>query len=195
MSSKSPTELSEILGCSYSPSPSDSKKDEALSEFTFETDHEALRNNPDYLALLKTFAILQAQKVQAVQDIDRLLEAKEEALKNPLQLVEKLQRGEDLGLPAKQDIADIPDIDWEKYNIAGSQVKKPETRQKGYNSSDYAKDALPRVAVEGLGCKVEKTAKGQFFVRGRIFDDQKPKTFNQPWTPEVMYINHLFFIC
>ena len=24
----------------------------------------------------------------------------------------------------------------------------------------------------------------QYFVRGRAFDDKKPVTFNQPWTPE-----------
>ena len=39
--------------------------------------------------------------------------------------------------------------------------------------------------VEGLlDCKVERNAKGQFLVRGRVFDGSKPQTFNQPWTPE-----------
>lgn len=65
---------SEILGCKFGSKP-DKTNDELQSaieppEFTFETDHEALRNNPDYVALLRTFAILQAQKIQAVKDID-----------------------------------------------------------------------------------------------------------------------------
>ncbi len=35
-----------------------------------------------------------------------------------------------------------------------------------------------------LSCKVEKNSRGQFLVRGRVFDESKPQTFNQPWTPE-----------
>ena len=35
-----------------------------------------------------------------------------------------------------------------------------------------------------MDCKVERNARGQFLVRGRVFDASKPQTFNQPWTPE-----------
>ena len=35
-----------------------------------------------------------------------------------------------------------------------------------------------------LDCKVERNSKGQYLVRGRVFDHSKPQTFNQPWTPE-----------
>jgi hypothetical protein len=73
----------------------------------------------------------QAQKIQAVKDIDTLLEAREVALKDPICLVEKLQRGEKLNLPGRQVVAEMPDIEWEKYQIAASNIKKPETRNKG----------------------------------------------------------------
>ena len=44
---------------------------------------------------------------------------------------------------------------------------------------------LEKQKVDGiLDCKVERNTKGQFLVRGRIFDATKPQTFNQPWTPE-----------
>ena len=47
------------------------------------------------------------------------------------------------------------------------------------------KQEIEKEKVEGLlDCKVERNAKGQFLVRGRVFDASKPQTFNQPWTPE-----------
>jgi hypothetical protein len=38
--------------------------------------------------------------------------------------------------------------------------------------------------LDGFGFKVEKTSNGRILVRGRIFDENKPKTFNQPWAAE-----------
>ena len=120
---------SQMLGCSSS-STSNS------TEFTFETDHEALRSNPDYLALLKTLSVLQSQKIQAVHDLDQLNEFKEEALKDPLKLLRKIKNEGEKGLeflPKRQKIAEIPDIEWEKYEIPvhssmGVVNKRPETR-------------------------------------------------------------------
>lgn len=104
------------------------------TEFYFETDHEALRGNPDYLAVLKSLAILEAQKVQAVKDLEILQDARVHAVNDPLSLVSKLQKGEDLKLPGKQKIAQLPYINWDKYGLASlSQlatfsIRKPETR-------------------------------------------------------------------
>ena len=52
---------SSILSCDYSSNNADSVGD---APFAFETDHEALRGNADYTALLRTMAALQAQKKQ-----------------------------------------------------------------------------------------------------------------------------------
>lgn len=66
--------------------------------------------------------------VQAVKDIDTLLEARGAALKDPLAFVSKLQRGENLGLPVRQKLPDMPNINWDKYNLGSVHLSKPETR-------------------------------------------------------------------
>ena len=134
---------SQILDCNYPYDRTDSgsgaddgDEDESFHDlqpcFTFESDHEALRGNQDYARLLKTLAVLQAQKIQAVKDVDTLLNAREEALREPLKFVEKLQSGETFDFPAKIAVAEIPDIQWEKYRVNSPAVaRKPETRFKG----------------------------------------------------------------
>ena len=60
-----------------------------------------------------------------------LLEAKEAALANPLEFVEKLQRGEKQNFPEPQKVATIPDIEWEKYHVAAEgHTSKPGTRNR-----------------------------------------------------------------
>ncbi len=105
---------SAVLGCSYDPArPGTGVPD----EFAFEGDHEALRGNKDYLSLLRAFAILQAQKAAAVRDSEALLVARDKALEDPLDFVKKLQRGEFRSLPGPQTLAEVPDIDWDKYKV------------------------------------------------------------------------------
>ena len=41
--------------------------------------------------LLRTLTTLEAQRKQAIQDLDRLLECRDKALKNPIKFVHKLQ--------------------------------------------------------------------------------------------------------
>ena len=85
---------SSILSCDYSAT-GDPPKHESVgvgdAPFAFETDHEALRSNADYAALLRAMAALQAQKVQAVRDRERLMEARDEALADPIAFVKRLQ--------------------------------------------------------------------------------------------------------
>lgn len=82
--------------------------DEDLEEpFYFESDHLALRDNLDYTAVLKTFAILQAQKIQALQDIESIVESERRALDDPLGFVEKLKRGEPLDVPKRIDVLEV----------------------------------------------------------------------------------------
>ena len=66
-----PVQPSQVLGCRFSASQGRDETDEDVGEFYFESDHLALKGNPDYLALLRTLAVLEGQKVAAVQDIDR----------------------------------------------------------------------------------------------------------------------------
>uniref|UniRef100_A0A5F8HB62 ZZ-type zinc finger-containing protein 3 n=1 Tax=Monodelphis domestica TaxID=13616 RepID=A0A5F8HB62_MONDO len=60
--------------------------------YYFESDHVALKHNKDYQRLLQTIAVLEAQRTQAVQDLESLGRHQREALKNPIGFVEKLQK-------------------------------------------------------------------------------------------------------
>jgi len=161
---------SSILSCDYSATGDSSVADEP---FAFETDHEALRSNADYAALLRAMAALQAQKMQAVRDREKLIEARDKALADPIAFVKKLQAGEQLDLPGKQKIVELPDIEWEKYRVVAADEAvrpRPDTRYAQTSSSSNTSST--------------RVVDGQYFVRGRAFDEKKPVTFNQPWTPE-----------
>ena len=176
---------SELFSCDFIEEKSNIK--EIPGEYYFESDHEAIRSNPDYLSLMKTYALLQAKKIQAVKDIEDLISARTAALsQDPRKFLTKFQ-AEFAKLPASQNIPDVPNIDWDKYKIpsmTNELVQKPETRNKK-SVQDNKPEESAKEKVEGLlDCKVERNARGQFLVRGRVFDASKPQTFNQPWTPE-----------
>lgn len=78
-----------------------------FGEYCFETDQLALKGNADYQALLKTLVILEGQRAIAVQNMEKLLALKNDALKAPLEFVEKLQRGEPMDFPIPQKIAEV----------------------------------------------------------------------------------------
>jgi hypothetical protein len=64
------TETSEGRLPSTSTSQNEKYQDEDsdnIGEFYFESDHLALKGNADYLNLLKTIAILEAQRIKAIQ--------------------------------------------------------------------------------------------------------------------------------
>ncbi len=131
-----------------------------------------------------------------MKDVDTLLQMQSRCLEDPLGTVEKLQRGEGIGeeLPGKQVIAELPRIDWEKYSAVGvrsSAGRKPETRNKlangnssSNNNGDNNGSRSSKAESSGNSDKFDRNARGQILVRGRVFEEGKPKTFNQPWTPE-----------
>jgi hypothetical protein len=75
--------------------------------------------------------------VQAISDIDKLLEERSKALKDPLAFVERLQRGEKLDLPPNRKLPEMPSINWDKYNLGSLHQKKPETRKSKVTSGKY----------------------------------------------------------
>ncbi|CAD7080756.1 unnamed protein product [Hermetia illucens] len=127
-------------------------------EFCFESDHLALRGNPDYAAVLRTIAILQAQRIQATKEVDKLSLAEKKALDDPEAFVAKLAAGEELGVPAPISIFELPKIDFAKYNVTFPELPKTTTTDSATNPD--------------------------LVVRGRVFDQTKPETFNQLWTCE-----------
>lgn len=72
----------------------DYDSDNECKEFFFESDHLALRGNPDYTSVLRTIAILQTQRIQISKDFDRLAQAERDALDDPEVFIQKLARGE-----------------------------------------------------------------------------------------------------
>lgn len=71
----------------------DDDSDGDFKEFFFESDHLALRGNADYTSVLRTIAILQAQRIQVTKDIDRLAAAEKHALDDPDEFVKQLAAG------------------------------------------------------------------------------------------------------
>lgn len=132
---------------------------ESDGEFAFETDHLALRGNKDYCELLKYIVTLEAQKMNALKDIENLAEAQNKALEDPQKFIEDLKAG-NVNFPPRQEVQDIPNIDWSKYGIDAS------------FDDDDMKDTKP------------KTDDNNPKVRGRKFTDNKPETFNQLWSCE-----------
>ncbi|XP_073501365.1 ZZ-type zinc finger-containing protein 3 [Phyllobates terribilis] len=81
-----------------SPSTKDSgsvqpaeEEDEEPDVYFFESDHVALKHNKDYQRLLQTISVLEAQRSQAVLDMERLSQHQRDALTDPVGFVEKLQ--------------------------------------------------------------------------------------------------------
>lgn len=102
---------------------------EEENEFYFESDHLALKGNTDYCAFLKTIVILEAQRTKAIEDLDKLMSVQSKAMKDPISFVAQLQNGDLPELPGPQKIAEIPYVDWSKYNITVPDVRmKPQTR-------------------------------------------------------------------
>lgn len=133
---------------------------ESDEEFAFETDHLALRGNKDYCKLLKYIVKLEALKVQALQDIENLSEARNKALGDPIKFLENLKSGS-LNFPPHQIIDDLPNINLSEYGIDSL-------------DGDDVRDTKPNKDDLDTSMKV----------RGRKFTDNKPETFNQLWSCE-----------
>lgn len=81
--------------------------------FHFETEHLALRGNQSYTSLLRTIAMLQAQRIRVHQQIEELEKARNLYIENPCLLVEKLRNNEpiiSLNYMATVNLPDLPTI-------------------------------------------------------------------------------------
>lgn len=123
-------------------------------EFYFESDHLALRGNPDYTSVLRTLAVLEAQRIQASRDLEKLAVLQKTALDDPLKFIQKVKSNEQLA-PGPINIAEIPNINFEKYNVTFPKYEKDNLNEKKSNE-----------AISKIG------------------NEDKNDTFNQPWTSE-----------
>nr|XP_031321278.1 ZZ-type zinc finger-containing protein 3 isoform X3 [Camelus dromedarius] len=156
-----------------------------------------------YQRLLQTIAVLEAQRSQAVQDLESLGRHQREALKNPIGFVEKLQKKADIGLPYPQRVVQLPEIVWDQYtNSLGNFEREFKNRKRHTRRVKLVFDKVglparpkspldPRKDGESLSYSVLPLSDGPEgsnsrpqMIRGRLCDDTKPETFNQLWTVE-----------
>lgn len=141
--------------------------------YYFESDYLALKGNPDYLKMLETVITLQAQRTQAIKDLERLLEERKKALEMDAFLyVAKLQSGEHPEYPGPQKIVEIPEIDWSQYHIfRPDQLLRPQTRHANIEPS------LKNVKIQEEPSSAPLKSKPNH-------NKAKPQTYGQKWTCE-----------
>ncbi|XP_072176565.1 uncharacterized protein [Diadema setosum] len=158
--------------------------------FYFESDHMALKGNKDYRMLLRTITTLEAQRKQAVKDLDKLVTAQREALRNPLKFVQKLQKKDTLHLPSAQRIVLLPEIPWGRYLGHADSKELIQGLSHQTRGSIKQKDGTNENAPPVAGPSTVQTQdpleddKLKSVIRGRVWDDSKPETFNRLWTVE-----------
>ncbi|KAM3865646.1 ZZ-type zinc finger-containing protein 3 [Diretmus argenteus] len=178
------------------------EEDEEPDVYYFESDHLALKHNKDYQRLLQTIGVLEAQRTQAILDLETLARHQREALTDPISFVEQLQKRVNLGLPCPQRVVQLPDIAWDQYTSGLGDFerefcdKKRKTRRLKL-IFDQGLPARPKSPVEP---KKEGESSAMYsslptsdalengrqtqMIRGRLCHSSKPDTFNQLWTVE-----------
>uniref|UniRef100_UPI0037E7352E ZZ-type zinc finger-containing protein 3 n=1 Tax=Semicossyphus pulcher TaxID=241346 RepID=UPI0037E7352E len=195
-------EKSKELTKSQAAEEEEEEEEEEPDVYYFESDHLALKHNKDYQRLLQTIGVLEAQRTQAILDLETLARQQREALADPISFVEQLQEQVNLGLPCPQRVVQLPDVAWEQYTSGLSDFerefcdKKRKTRRlklifdqglpdrpkspvepkkEGESSTMYS--SLPTSDAPENGRQTQ-------MIRGRICHPNKPDTFNQLWTVE-----------
>lgn len=76
-------------------------------DFYFESDHLALRGNPDYRAVLRTIVVLESQRIEITKHIDKIAEVKREATQDPCGFIKKITSGQSLDIPGPINIQNV----------------------------------------------------------------------------------------
>uniref|UniRef100_A0A8C5EZR8 ZZ-type zinc finger-containing protein 3 n=1 Tax=Gouania willdenowi TaxID=441366 RepID=A0A8C5EZR8_GOUWI len=195
-------ESSKELTQSQAAEEQDEEEEDEPDVYYFESDHLALKHNKDYQRLLQTIGVLEAQRTQAIVDLEMLTSHQKDALSDPISFVEQLQKQVSVGLPCPQRVVQLPDIAWEQYTSGLGDFerefcdKKQKTRQlklifdkgltirpkspfepkrEGETSTMYS--SLPTSDAPENGRQSQ-------MIRGRICHPNKSDTFNQLWTVE-----------
>uniref|UniRef100_UPI003AAECFA5 ZZ-type zinc finger-containing protein 3 isoform X2 n=1 Tax=Centroberyx gerrardi TaxID=166262 RepID=UPI003AAECFA5 len=197
----------EEAGTSKEPTRSQTAEEEEEEEeepdvYYFESDHLALKHNKDYQRLLQTIGVLEAQRTQAIMDLETLALHQREALTDPISFVEQLQKRVNLGLPCPQRVVQLPDIAWEQYTSGLGDFerefcdKKRKTRRlklifdKGLPARPKSpvepkKEGEPSTMYSSLPTSdAPENGRQSQMIRGRLCHSSKPDTFNQLWTVE-----------
>uniref|UniRef100_A0A8C5AMF0 ZZ-type zinc finger-containing protein 3 n=1 Tax=Gadus morhua TaxID=8049 RepID=A0A8C5AMF0_GADMO len=178
------------------------EEEEEPDVYYFESDHLALKHNKDYQRLLQTIGVLEAQRTQAVLDLETLTRHQRQALAAPVSFVEQLQKRENMGMPCPQRVVQLPDIAWDKYTSGLGDFerefcdKKRKTRQlklifdqglptRPTSPVEPKKEGEPSAMYSLLPTSdTLENGNDSQLIRGRICNSNKPDTFNQLWTVE-----------
>ncbi|XP_054275238.1 ZZ-type zinc finger-containing protein 3 [Macrosteles quadrilineatus] len=162
----------------YGPDEDDIEliKNNSERAFEFQTAAAALKGNSDYRSLLKTLALLEAQRAKTIEDIEKLQNMKRKVVENPREYLRKFVNGESSDIPPRITMAKIPEIDWSKYSVKPTEGDSArETNNPSVSCTKTEEDVTSDVTEEGSD---------KLTVRGRVYDETKPQTFNQLWTAE-----------
>lgn len=152
-------------------------------DFYFESDHLALRGNADYRAVLRAIVVLEAQRIEAGKHIDKIAAVQKQALSDPETFVKRLASGEKLDLPGPLNITTVSIIATSIFWLVSSSIGQ-------FLTLHLKHFQLPKINFEAYNLNVsnsddEETPEKQLVesndvtVRGRVFDQTKPETFNQ----------------
>ena len=155
--------------------------------FYFESDTLALRNNFDYSCLLKTLVLLEAQRIRACSDLEKLIQLKESAMKDPLNFVGTLKLDQDkdskIEFPPKQKVYLLPDIDWNKYydciDLEDLEEIKNHAKQRTHSLRQATK------IIQQQNELVKRTSNRM--TKSQLNEDDEKKNnrnYNKPWTVE-----------
>lgn len=180
----------------------DDDEEEEPDVYYFESDHLALKHNKDYQRLLQTIGVLEAQRTQAVVDLETLSRHQRDALDDPISFVEQLQKQVTLGLPCPQRVVQLPDISWEQYTSGLGDFEREfcDKKRKTRRLKLIFDKGLPLRPKSPVEPKKEGESSSMYLplpmsdapensrqtqmIRGRICHPNKPDTFNQLWTVE-----------
>uniref|UniRef100_S4R5S2 ZZ-type zinc finger-containing protein 3 n=1 Tax=Petromyzon marinus TaxID=7757 RepID=S4R5S2_PETMA len=182
------------------------EEEEDPDVYYFESDHVALKHNKDYQRLLQTIVVLEAQRAQAIRDVDSMTAQQRAALADPITFVQQIQNKEPLGLPTPQRVVQLPPLAWDHYTSGVAAFPMEEASGKrhctrrlklSFDKAGYPiRPASPldvskrKASIEGPQCSLggDGLTPGSshmgLVVRGRLCEGQKPETFNQLWTVE-----------
>ena len=96
-------------------------------------------SNPDVIALRSAISVLQVQRKRAVEDIQTLSKAMDQAVEEPEAFVKDLVAGRTQGqptqtkawssLPKPQNVVRSPPINWTQYAVVGDSLEKLHAEQ------------------------------------------------------------------
>uniref|UniRef100_A0A3B3SBR2 Zinc finger, ZZ-type containing 3 n=1 Tax=Paramormyrops kingsleyae TaxID=1676925 RepID=A0A3B3SBR2_9TELE len=174
--------------------------------YYFESDHLALKHNKDYQRLLQTIGVLEAQRTQAILDLEALARHQQQALSDPVDFVERLQKQMVLGLPGPQRVVQLPDIAWDQYTSGLGDFerefcdRKRNTRRTKLIFDKVGLPARPKSPLDSKrdgessalytalpssdGPDHSSSSSRSQMIKGRNCDQNKSDTFNQLWTIE-----------